>query len=142
MATTSTAHNHWEGSLKEGTGRTELTTSGAATFDLNWNARAESGQGTTNPEELVAAALATCYSMALSHALSGQGNPPSSLDTTVGVTFQPGTGITGATIKVVGSVPGITAEQFKAAAEDTKENCPVSKALAGVEKTLEVDFQG
>lgn len=142
MATTSTAHNHWEGSLTEGTGKTELSTSGAATFDLTWNARAQAGTGTTNPEELIAAALATCYSMALSNGLSGDGHPPTSLDTTVGVTFQPGTGITGATIKVVGSVPGITAEQFTAAAEDTKANCPVSKALAGVEKTLEVEFKG
>ncbi|HPZ48618.1 MAG TPA: OsmC family peroxiredoxin [Propionibacteriaceae bacterium] len=140
MANTSTAHTHWEGSLKEGSGSVELQTSGAATFDLTWAARAQAGQGTTNPEELIAAALATCFSMALSHGLSGKGTPPTSIDTTVGVDFKPGTGITGAHIKVVGSVPGITAEDFQAAAEDTKENCPVSKALSGVEKTLEVEF--
>ncbi len=140
MATTSTAHTHWEGSLTEGAGTIELQTSGAATFDVTWGARSESGKGTTNPEELIAAALATCFSMALSHALTGDGNPPASLDTTVGVDFQPGTGITGAHIKVVGSVPGLTAEAFEAAAETTKENCPVSKALAGVDKTLEVEF--
>jgi osmotically inducible protein OsmC len=78
--------------------------------------------------------------MALSHALTGAGNPPTSLDTTVGVTFQPGTGITGATITVVGSVPGITAETFTEFAEKTKTECPVSVALSGIEKTLEVSF--
>jgi len=142
MATTSTAHTHWEGSLLEGSGSVELQTSGAATFDLTWGARAESGAGTTNPEELIAAALATCYSMALSHALSGKGTPPTSIDTTVSVDFKPGTGITGAHIKVIGAVPGISEADFTTAAEDTKENCPVSKALSGVEKTLEVEVKG
>jgi lipoyl-dependent peroxiredoxin len=142
MATTSTARTHWRGSLTEGSGTTDLATSGAASFNMTWSARAESGSGTTNPEELLAAALATCYSMALSHALTGAGNPPTSLDTTVGVTFQPGTGITGATITVVGSVPGITAETFTEFAEKTKSECPVSQALSGIEKTLEVSFNG
>ena len=85
MATTSTARTHWTGSLIEGSGTTELVTSGAATFDMTWQKRAEPGSGTTNPEELLGAALATCYSMALSHALSGAGTPPTSLDTTVDV---------------------------------------------------------
>lgn len=140
MATTSTAHTNWKGSLTEGSGKTDLTTSGAASFDMVWSARAQAGSGTTNPEELLAAALATCYSMALSHALTSAGNPPTNLDTTVGVTFQPGTGITGAAIKVVGAVPGITAEEFAGFAEKTKSECPVSLALAGIEKTLEVSF--
>ena len=142
MATTSTARTHWQGSLTEGSGTTELATSGAATFDVTWKARAEAGSGTTNPEELLGAALATCYSMALSNALTSAGNPPTSLDTTVGVTFKPGTGITGATINVVGTVPGITAETFKEFAEKTKTECPVSQALSGIEKTLEVSFNG
>lgn len=141
MATTSTARTHWTGSLIEGSGTTELVTSGAATFDMTWQKRAEAGSGTTNPEELLGAALATCYSMALSHALAGAGTPPTSLDTTVDVTFQPGTGITGAVIKVVGTVPGIDEAAFTQFAEDTKKNCPVSAALTGVEKTLEVSFQ-
>jgi len=140
MATTSTARTHWQGSLMEGSGKTDLTTSGAASFDVTWKARAESGSGTTNPEELLAAALATCYSMALSHALTTAGNPPTSIDTTVGMTFQPGTGITGATVKVVGAVPGIDEATFTEFAEDAKKNCPVSQALAGIEKTLEVSF--
>jgi osmotically inducible protein OsmC len=140
MATTSTARTHWTGSLTEGSGTTELVTSGAATFDMTWQKRAEAGSGTTNPEELLGAALATCYSMALSHALSGAGTPPTSLDTTVAVTFVPGTGITGATITVVGAVPGIDAATFTEFAEKTKSECPVSVALSGIEKTLEVSF--
>lgn len=142
MATTSNARTHWEGSLIEGSGSTELVTSGLATFDVKWSARTEAGQGTTNPEELLAAALSTCYSMALSHALAGNGTAPESLDTEVGMTFIPGQGVTGATIKVTARVPGLTAEQFAAFAEDARNNCPVSKALAGVEKTLEAVFVG
>ncbi len=141
MATTSTARTHWNGSLIEGSGTTELATSGAATFEVTWAKRAEAGSGNTNPEELLGAALATCYSMALSHALSGAGTPPTSLDTTVDVTFVPGTGITGAAVKVVGAVPGIDEATFVQFAEDAKKNCPVSQALAGIEKTLEVTFQ-
>lgn len=138
MATNSTAHTVWQGSLIEGSGQTSLVTSGAATFDMTWQKRAEAGAGTTNPEELLAAALATCYSMALSHALSGAQLPPEKLETTVTVTFQPGTGITGAAIHVEGVVPGIDADAFHQYAEDTKANCPVSQALSGIEKTLEV----
>lgn len=141
MATTSTARTHWEGSLTEGSGSTELVTSGLATFDVAWNKRTEAGVGTTNPEELVAAALATCYSMALSNSLAGNGTPPQSLDTEVGVDFVPGPGITGATIKVTAKVPGLSEEAFRHFAEDTKENCPVSKALAGVEKKLEASLE-
>lgn len=141
MATTSTARTHWEGPLATGSGTTELATSGVATFDVAWGKRAEAGSGTTNPEELIAAALATCYSMALSHGLTGNGTPPESIDTEVGVDFVPGTGITGATIKVSAKVPGLSADAFQHFAEDTKENCPVSKALAGVEKTLEASLE-
>jgi lipoyl-dependent peroxiredoxin len=142
MATTSTARTTWQGSLTEGSGQTSLVTSRAATFDMTWQKRAESGSGGTNPEELLAAALATCYSMALSNALSKEGTPPTSLETTVDMTFQPGTGITGAKISVSGSVPGITGDTFKEFAEKTKTDCPVSQALSGIDKTLEVSFQG
>ena len=94
MATQSKAQAHWEGSLFEGSGRVELVTSGVASFDVSWAARAESGAGTTNPEELIAAAHATCFSMALSNMLAKNGTPPASLDTRADVTFVPGTGIT------------------------------------------------
>lgn len=138
MATTSSASTHWEGSLIEGSGTTSLDTSGVATFDLKWAARAEAGKGSTNPEELIAAALATCYCMALSNKLAGDGNAPASLDATASVTFQPGTGITGIALKVSGDVPGLTAEQFAEQADWAKDNCPVSQALKAVPKTLEI----
>lgn len=136
MATTNTARTHWEGSLKEGSGRTELATSGVATFDVKWAARENAGQGTTNPEELIGAALATCYCMALSNKLSGAGHTPTSLDAQAEVTFQPGQGITGITLTVKGEVPGLSADEFQAEAEWAKDNCPVSAALAGVGKKL------
>ncbi|GAA1392610.1 OsmC family peroxiredoxin [Luteococcus peritonei] len=138
MATTNTATTHWEGTLMEGQGRTELATSGVAGFDVKWAARAEAGQGTTNPEELIAAAHATCYSMALSNKLAQDGTPATSLDTAAEVSFQPGQGITGITLKVSGDVPGLSADDFAEKAEWAKENCPVSQALASVPKTLEI----
>lgn len=140
MATSNTAFTHWEGSLFEGSGTTELRTSGVATFPVKWAARAEAGAGTTNPEELIAAAHATCYSMALSLALANNGTPAESIDTTAEVGFQPGVGITGSHLTVVGKVPGLTAEQFADFAADAKANCPVSKALTGIEITLDASF--
>jgi osmotically inducible protein OsmC len=137
MATTRNATTHWEGSLMEGSGRVTLESSGIGTFDVNWPSRAESANGKTSPEELIAAAHSSCFSMALSHGLAQAGTPPTSLDTTAAVTFQPGTGITGIVISVVGVVPGIDEETFVTAAEGAKANCPVSKALAGTTITLE-----
>lgn len=139
MATTRTASAHWEGSLMEGSGQVSLESSNVGTFDVNWPARAEAPNGVTSPEELIAAAHSTCFSMALSHGLAQAGTPPTTIDTTADVTFQPGTGITGIVLKVVGSVPGITAEQFQEAAEGAKANCPVSQALS-VPITLEATF--
>lgn len=139
MATTRTASAHWEGSLMEGSGQVSLESSNVGTFDVNWPARAEAPNGVTSPEELIAAAHSTCFSMALSHGLAQAGTPPTTIDTTADVTFQPGTGITGITLKVVGSVPGLTAEQFQEAAEGAKANCPVSQALS-VPITLEATF--
>ncbi|MBB1516340.1 OsmC family peroxiredoxin [Tessaracoccus sp. MC1679] len=141
MATTSTAQAHWEGSLFEGSGQVELVTSGLATFDVAWGARAESGQGATNPEELIAAAHATCFSMALSNILAKNDTPPASLDTKADVTFVPGTGITGSHLTVVGRVPGLTADEFLAFAGTAKAECPVSQALAGVEITMDASFE-
>jgi osmotically inducible protein OsmC len=142
MATTRSASAHWEGPLMGGAGQVTLTSSGLGTFDVTWPSRAEAPDGRTSPEELIAAAHSTCFSMALSHALAGAGTPPASLDTTAAVTFQPGTGITGIALTVTGSVPGITAEQFAEAAEGAKAGCPVSQALAAVPITLEATFAG
>ena len=95
MATVRTANAHWEGSLLEGSGTVELASSGLATFDVSWPARAEAANGKTSPEELIAAAHSTCFSMALSHGLAGAGTPPTTVDTTADVTFQPGVGRAG-----------------------------------------------
>ena len=136
MATTRTASAHWEGSLMEGRGEVSLTSSGVGSYPVTWPARAEAPDGLTSPEELLAAAHSTCFSMALSHALAQAGTPPTAVDTTAAVTFQPGTGITGIELTVTASVPGLTADQFQAAAEGAKTGCPVSQALAAVPITL------
>ena len=138
MATTRTARAHWEGSLMEGAGRVDLESSGTGTFDVSWASRANEANGKTSPEELLGAAHATCFSMALSNALSKAGTPPTSLDTSADVTFQPGEGITGILLSVSGNVPGMTADDFATAAEGAKAGCPVSQALAATPITLEV----
>lgn len=137
MAVTSEARTQWQGSLVEGSGSTALVSSGAATFDVTWAARSEGHTGVTNPEELLGAAHSACYSMALSHALSGAGTPPTTLDVTAAVTFVPGEGITGSHLLVSATIPGIDEDTFAQFAEDAKLNCPVSKALTGVPITLE-----
>jgi osmotically inducible protein OsmC len=137
MATTRTANAHWEGSLLEGGGKVSLDSSGLATFEVTWASRAETPNGRTSPEELIAAAHSSCYSMALAHALAQAGTPPTSIDTRADVSFQPGEGITGIHLTVRGSVPGISAEDFATAAEGAKIGCPVSQALTGTTITLD-----
>jgi osmotically inducible protein OsmC len=137
MATTRTATTRWEGSLMEGSGQVTLESSGLGTYDVTWPSRAEEPAGRTSPEELIAAAHSSCFSMALSHGLAKAGTPPEKLETTAEVTFQPGEGITGIHIRVVGTVQGVSAEDFAGAAEDAKTNCPVSKALTGTSVTLD-----
>ena len=137
MATTRTATTQWQGSLLEGSGQVTLESSKLGTYDVSWHSRAEEPNGRTSPEELIAAAHSSCYSMALSGALAKAGTPPTSLQTTAEVTFQPGTGITGSHLTVHGEVPGMSAEDFQAAAQDAKENCPVSMALTGTTITLD-----
>jgi osmotically inducible protein OsmC len=141
MAAIRTAKAHWEGSLIEGAGQVTLESSGLGTYDVTWAARTEpEASGRTSPEELIAAAHSTCFSMALSHGLAGAGTPPEAIDTVANVTFQPGEGITGIKLEVTGKVPGLTAEQFAEAAEEAKKNCPVSQALTGTTITLDVNF--
>jgi osmotically inducible protein OsmC len=139
MATDRNAKVTWTGSLIEGKGQIEGVGSGAfGPLDVTWASRAESPDGRTSPEELIAAAWASCFSTALSHGLAGGGTPPASLSTTVTVSFQPGEGITRGHIAVRGDVPGVDAAGFAEAAEGAKANCPVSKALAGIpEVTLD-----
>ena len=133
MATDRTANVTWNGSLMEGAGTIERVGSGAfGPLDVSWAARAEQPDGKTSPEELIAAAHAACYSMALSHALAQAGNAPERLETSATVTFQPGEGITKIALTVVGTVPGVDASAFAEAAEGARTGCPVSKALTGV----------
>ncbi|WP_030249505.1 OsmC family protein [Streptomyces violens] len=138
MAATRTARTHWEGNLMEGKGQVTLASSNIGTYDVNWPARTEQPNGTTSPEELIAAAHSSCYSMAFSHALAGQGYTVETLDTQADVTFQPGEGITTIALTVKAGVPGLSEADFQAAAEDAKKNCPVSQALAAV-KNITID---
>ncbi|KAF4408601.1 MULTISPECIES: OsmC family protein [Streptomyces] len=136
MATTRNAHTVWEGNLLEGRGTVTFDSSGIGEQAVSWPSRAEQPDGRTSPEELIAAAHSSCFSMALSNGLTKAGTPPTRLTTSAEVTFQPGTGITGIHLTVRGEVPGIDADAFSAAAEDAKANCPVSQALTGTTITL------
>jgi osmotically inducible protein OsmC len=142
MATDRRAEVTWQGSLMDGSGTITSTTSGAIGEQaVSWPARSEEPGGKTSPEELIAAAHAACFSMALSHGLAQAGHAPDELRTSATVTFQPGEGITKIALTVRGSVPGLDAAAFQEAAEGAKANCPVSKALTGVpEITLDAQL--
>ncbi len=132
MAAERRAEVTWQGDLMSGGGRVERVGSGAfGGLNVSWPARTEEPGGQTSPEELIAAAHAGCFSMAFSHALAQGGHAPRELKTAATVTFVPGTGITKSVIEVDGDVPGIAEETFQELAEQAKDNCPVSKALAG-----------
>lgn len=140
MAVTSEATTLWFGDLIHGSGTTSLDSSDAAEFPVTWAARSEGELGRTNPEELLGAAHSACYSMAFSNALAQAGFAPESLQVTAAVTFQPGEGITGSHLLVSAKVPGVSESDFERIAADAKENCPVSKALAGIPITLEASL--
>lgn len=140
MATTRKAAAHWEGSLLEGKGQVSFNSSNLGTYDVTWAARSAEPNGVTSPEELIAAAHSTCYSMALSHALAQNGTAPTTVDTRAEVDFQPGTGITAIRLAVRAAVPGLTEEEFVDFANKAKEGCPVSQALKAVPITLETEF--
>jgi osmotically inducible protein OsmC len=128
MAIVSKANAEWKGSLKEGAGEVSF---GNFKGDYTFASRFETG-GKTNPEELIAAAHAGCYSMQLSGLLTAAGTPPKSIKTTAAVTIEAGVGISGIALEVEAEVPGISAETFTETANKAKEICPVSKALASV----------
>jgi lipoyl-dependent peroxiredoxin len=133
MATERRAEVTWSGDLLHGSGRIGSVSSGAfGDLEVSWPARSEAPSGKTSPEELIAAAHATCFSMALSNGLAQAGNAAEQLDTSATVTFQPGEGITKIALTVEGRVPGLDEQAFREAADTAKQNCPVSKALAGV----------
>lgn len=139
---TRTARTAWTGSLLEGSGQVELASSKVGTFDVSWPKRtSDAADGTTSPEELIAAAHSSCYSMQLSALLAEAGGTPGSLDVTADVSFGPdpagGFQLTGIKITVRGQVDGLDAAGFTQAAEGAKTSCPVSKALTGVDITLD-----
>lgn len=144
MATERRASVTWNGDLMHGSGTIDEVGSGAfGPLDVSWPARSEEASGgKTSPEELIAAAHAACFSMALSGGLAKAGTPPDRLRTSATVTFVPGTGITKIALEVRGSVPGLDADGFRDAADAAKAGCPVSKALAGVpEITLDAGLE-
>jgi lipoyl-dependent peroxiredoxin len=138
MATTRTATTEWQGTLTEGSGRTTLDSSGLGTFDVTWSSRAEEPEGRTSPEELIAAAHASCFSMAFSARLAKEGATAPSLRTTAEVDFQPGEGIIAIRLHATGQADGVSDERFRELAEDAKQNCPVSQALKAVPISLTV----
>jgi osmotically inducible protein OsmC len=133
VAAERTAHVTWSGSLMDGSGMIESTGSEAiGGLEVTWASRSEpDASGRTSPEELIAAAHAACFCMALSHGLAQAGSPPEKLDVTATSTFVPGTGITQMKLDVTGTVPGMDEAAFIAAAEGARDNCPVSGALKG-----------
>jgi osmotically inducible protein OsmC len=139
MATERSARVVWQGDLMNGSGTIAEAPSGAVgSLDVSWASRAEEPNGKTSPEELLASAWASCFAMALSAGRAKAGHPPERLETSATVTFVPGEGITKGVLTVRGTVPGMDEGAFKDAAEAAKENCPVSKALAGIpDVTLE-----
>jgi lipoyl-dependent peroxiredoxin len=127
------AHTLWEGPLMGGQGDTEFASSGIGRFPVTWAARTQSPDGKTSPEELLAAAHATCYAMAFSHALDQAGNAPERLHVTSTVTFAPkeggGFAVTRSALEVNGRVPGLDQAGFQQAAEEAEKGCPISNAI-------------
>jgi len=145
---TRTSRTAWNGTIEQGAGEVELTSSGKGTFDVSWPRRTSEGaDGVTSPEELLAAAHTSCFAMQFAAMIGEEGGTPQSLEIKADVAFGPdpagGFHVQGITLDVSGEVEGIDAETFRRLAEGAKEQCPISKALTGVEITLgEVRFQG
>lgn len=135
MAATRSASATWTGDLISGSGT--VSTNSSSSFEnlpVSWAARTEQPDGQTSPEELLAAAHAACFSMALSNELASAGTPPEELHASAAVTFaktDAGWAVTTSSLQVVGRVPGCSADAFRSAAETARDGCPVSKALAG-----------
>ena len=137
-----TATTVWEGDLAHGNGVLSLKSGAAADLPVTWASRTERSEGKTSPEELIAAAHASCFSMALSHALAESGNAPERLDVsaTVTLSLEGGPKVSSSHITVRGVVPGVDADAFAEAADGAKDNCPISGALKG-NLELSVDAQ-
>lgn len=140
---TRTARTAWTGTLQQGSGQVELTSSRAGTYDVTFPKRAaDDAGGTTSPEELIAAAHSACYAMSLSNEVAQAGGTPRTLDVQAEVDLGPdpagGFRLTGIRLTVSGDVDGLDAAGFEAAAQAAKVGCPVSKALTGVDISLQV----
>jgi osmotically inducible protein OsmC len=136
---TRTAQASWQGDLADGGGRIGVG-SGAYEGPFTLRARVEDVERSTNPEELIGAAHAGCFTMSLANLLTESGHPPADLKTTAKVRLEQldtGFAITNITLQTVGDVPGVDADAFARLAQQAKETCPVSRALAGTEITLE-----
>jgi len=143
---TRTARTAWNGNLLEGSGQVELSSSGVGTYEVSFPKRAaDDADGTTSPEELIAAAHSACYAMALSNEIAQAGGTPQALDIQADVTLGPdpagGFRITGIKLTVRGEVDGLDEAGFAKAAQGAKEGCPVSKALAAVDITLDAALE-
>lgn len=144
MATSRHAHAHWSGDLKTGGGTISTPQSGLMDETAyGFNTRFGDKKG-TNPEELIAAAHAACFTMALSNALAEAGHTPDSVDTRaeVDLSMEGGPTISAIRLKTKAKVPGIDEKQFRSIADDAKQNCPVSKALSAVPISLEAELLG
>jgi lipoyl-dependent peroxiredoxin len=146
MAAERRAEAVWEGTLFEGSGTATLVSSRTASdLPMTWASRTEEVGGKTSPEELIAAAHAACYSMAFSNMLAGNDTPPDRLDVAATSTFEKvdaGFRLTRMHLDVVGSVPGIEPDAFQTIADQAKDGCPVSNALAGnVDITLTANLK-
>ena len=143
---TRTARTAWNGNLLEGSGQVELSSSGVGTYEVSFPKRAaDDADGTTSPEELIAAAHSSCYAMALSNEIAQAGGTPQALDVQADVTLGPdpagGFRITGIKLTVRAEVDGLDEAGFAKAAQGAKEGCPVSKALAAVDITLDAALE-
>ena len=143
---TRTARTAWTGSLQDGNGKVELASSKAGSYDVSFPKRsAEDAGGATSPEELIAAAHSSCYAMQLSAFVAEAGGTPQALDVSADVSLgeDPAGGfkLTGITLTVRGEVDGLDEAAFVQAAEKAKEQCPVSKALTGVDITLDAALE-
>jgi osmotically inducible protein OsmC len=143
---TRTARTAWDGGLQDGSGQVELTSSGLGTFKVSFPQRAsDDGGGVTNPEELLGASHSACYAMSLAGQLAARQATPLSMEVSADVTLGPdpdgGFKITGIVLTVRGEVEGIDAAGFGEAAQEAKVGCPISKALAGVDITLDAELE-
>jgi osmotically inducible protein OsmC len=143
MAAKSSATTVWQGDLESGAGTTKAASGAIPEVPVSWATRIERVDGKTSPEELLAAAHASCYSMALAHGLGGDGHAPEQLTTTATVTFVPGEGVKSSNLEVAGKVPGVDQAAFEAAAKAAGEECPISQALKGnVEISVDAKLEG